>query len=293
MRCNKITLTFLNLILFSYLHSQTTAAFLKFPNNSRMLSLGGSHTGISDGINGITNNPASLNEANNELIFNRTQIMADISYNSFLAGFNTKTKRIGFILSYTDSGEIEGRDINRNRTTSFRSTDKLIGINYTLDIDRESAFGINIKYILLNIADEDSRTVTFDVGYQRNNIIRNLNIGAAVKNLGGRVRFYKNSEKLPLNISLGISYKLSGNVFVAIDMSRWIYEKKTDFSIGSEYMVMNNIYLRCGYSANDGYLKSLKYGIGLTAGKINISYALIPDNKVGNKQSLTLGAKFQ
>jgi hypothetical protein len=166
-------------------------------------------------------------------------------------------------------------------------------MNYELDIDRESALGINIKYILLNIADEDSRTVAFDVGYQRNNIIRNLNIGAAVKNLGGRVRFYKNSEKLPLNISLGISYKLSGNVFVAIDMSRWIYEKKTDFSIGSEYMFMNNIYLRCGYSANDGYLKSLKYGIGLTAGKKNISYALIPDNKVGNKQSLTLGAKFQ
>jgi hypothetical protein len=292
MRCNKIALFFLVLIMVSSLRSQTTGTFLKFSNNSRMLSLGGTHTSLNDGINGITNNPASLNEANNELIFNRTQIMADISYNSFLAGFNTKTKRIGFILSYTDSGEIEGRDINRNRTTSFRSTDKLIGINYTLDIDRESAFGINIKYVLLNIADEEAKTITFDAGYQRNNVIKNLNIGFAIKNLGGRIRFYDNSEKLPLNLNLGVSYRITGGFLIVGDISRWVYEKKTDFSIGSEYEFMNNIYLRCGYGGNDKYLKSFKYGIGMNTGRMSISYAFIPGDKIRDIQSLTLGAAF-
>ena len=290
---NKITLTFLNLILFSYLHSQTTAVFLKFPSNSKMLSLGGTQVATNDGISNIMSNPASLNiTTKGELIFNGLKVIDDITYNNLLAGFRTRTGRIGFVVSQTDSGKIEGRDINRNRTTTFRTTDRLIGMNYTLAIDRNSAFGVNIKYILLDIADESAGTIAFDAGYQQDNIINGLNIGAALRNLGGMIRFYKNNEKLPLNISIGLSYKIEHNVFVAMNITRWIYEMKTDFSIGSEYMFVKGIYLRCGYNTNDRGLKSLKYGIGLNLAGITLDYALIPFDMVGNIQSITLGVKF-
>jgi len=162
MRGYKITF----LIIFSFcmnLNSTTTATFLKFPNDARIISAGCVYDSRMNNFGAVLINPAiNLSYKQNQIRYTRSVLFDDISYNNFLYFKGLSNGTIGLIMSYNDNGVMEERDISGNKTGNFGSRNKLVGLNYSQSIGNNT-FGINLKYISLNIADEKADTFAFDL----------------------------------------------------------------------------------------------------------------------------------
>jgi hypothetical protein len=93
-----------------------------------------------------------------------------------------------------------------------------------------------------------------------------------------------------------------------VDVQQLVYERKTAVRFGSEYWMMGRVALRGGYLAQSqnssstrsdessashlGILNGFQMGIGLSLGRYQMDYALVPAGELGNTQRLSLTFSF-
>ena len=289
MRGYKITF----LIIFSFgmnLNSTTTAAFLKFPNDARVISAGCLYDSQMNEFGAVLINPAiNLSYNQNHIRYTRSVLFDDISYNNFLYFKGISNGTIGFIMNYNDNGIMEGRDISGNKISDFGSKNKLVGLNYSQSIGNNT-FGINLKYISLNIADEKADTFAFDLGY-KSYIGNKIGFGISVENIGRKVKFIDEKENLPSYIHFGLTYNISG-FLLSINTNKMIYTNEKSIIFSMEYPLFDSLYLRGGYNTLDFDNKSsFNMGLGIKLRNFNLDYGIISRNYT-KLQSMTLGVRF-
>jgi hypothetical protein len=158
--------------------------------------------------------------------------------------------------------------------------------------------GLNFKHLTSKICDESSTGWAFDFGLQYRVKSKGLNLGVSVQNIGPKMRFIKEYSPLPLTLRTGIAYSIGSNILFLFDVTRYLYDRRTVFSIGTEYVIFDSFFVRAGYNNNFSNCNDLikcvdfKSGFGIRLKNFNFDYALSPFGDISKVHILSIGARF-
>jgi len=145
-----------------------------------------------------------------------------------------------------------------------------IGLAFAKSFGTKFSAGVQLDYLNTHIAENygNASAVAAEIGllYQVN---RSLAIGTHIYNpTRAKIAAY-NDERAPTIFNLGLSYKFSGKVILAIESEKDIQFDPV-FRVGVEYRPVKTLYFRTGISTNP-VLNS--FGFGLEYHNFNLDFA--------------------
>ncbi|PSO44532.1 hypothetical protein BRC21_01240 [Candidatus Saccharibacteria bacterium SW_7_54_9] len=245
------------------------AVFLEIATGAREAALGSAATSVRGDASHVFWNPAGTVLADDETA------SATLSYSDWLAGLEYSTLGVGYNTGYgtvTIGVEACGiSDVTANRENGFEepAIQELVTDNETSDtynyldlaisgaysrtfLDRVSV-GATVKYVRESIDGVSASAVAFDFGTVYEVGVQGWQIGARINNLGTDVKFYNQSNPLPLSFSIGSSFypvnsdefrlMLSADAVKPQDSQQLIYG-------GTEVSFYDLLFLRGGYKFN-------------------------------------------
>ncbi len=248
---------FLNYNAYCYVGSE----FLLLDTSVRASSLGGAYTGTLSGIDGIHYNPASLGAINNlNISFENISFSDDMRFKYLALAKSIFKIPIAVSAGMVTTDDIPIYDINENYEKDIQYYDFFASASAAYKF-KYFYTGINIKYIYRRIEDYKASGIAFDIGvlkkfnipfpeFLKNNK-DNLGVGIALKNLGTKLKFNKESDSLPTEIVIGINTDIVKNKIFSsglfLDTGKIFND---DFSIktGIEIGYKNTVFLRAGKS---------------------------------------------
>lgn len=197
---------------FSQAGGQTSYDFLNLTEVARFSSLGGQNVSLNDSIepNTFLFNPALLHDSSShQLSFSNLPFYADIKKIGFTYVWNhTKTGTIGINFQSLNYGTITERTIDGTEIGTFSPNEYAITISKAHTIEPFS-LGANLKFVGSNFGSYSSSAVMMDIGGAFIHPKRDFVIGLVFKNFGFPLKSFSNERtRLPIDIQLGISYKL-------------------------------------------------------------------------------------
>ena len=285
------------LTVYSLCSGSTAAEFLMIGVGARPAGMGGAYTALTDDVNSIYWNPAGLgNMGGTEMTFMHNSWVIDTSYEFF--GFATPLDIeeyrcvLGFGMHYMDLGSMVGRRDQVSVPYVFSASDMAMSIGCGVKLNLDNSIGIALKYIEENI--ENTRAYAFAADLGWNYALRyNTRLAVAVQNLGTGMKYISQEVNLPLNISAGLGYRISGALSLGIDLKQEIYNNRTSLSAGTEYMVSNVLALRGGSLLSDKHDMGLTGGFGLKIRDSQLDYAITAVGDLGPGHKISLSLKFK
>lgn len=273
--------------------AQTGLQFLKVDVGARAAAMGGAFMMVGDDANAIFFNPAGIGrmQSNFDFIANRTEWIADISYNAIglVKNFGTMGN---FGLSFLTSsyGDIMGTRVS-NVTAGFIDTGNLefgayaIGLVYARSMTDKFTIGGQVKYasqslgsnLLSNGSTVDNKVsgLAYDFGTIFYPGFQSFRLGMSVRNFSEQFKYEQYGFQLPLTFSLNFAMDVldffmedhSNSLLIALDaLHPRDYTER--IHLGGEYSFMKNMLaVRAGYKFNYD-LESYSVGFGF---KRNIS----------------------
>ncbi|OGS43922.1 MAG: hypothetical protein A2539_03545 [Elusimicrobia bacterium RIFOXYD2_FULL_34_15] len=281
----------------------TGAQFLKVGMGARPLAMAGAFSAVSDDINSIYYNPASLTRSEKREV-SATYLKYFEDVNAGFLGYsgiiNTK-HYIGIGLTYLQANNIDKRDINEAELGEFGSTDIALFINYARkdlmqNLIKNLAVGSGLKLISQKIDDESAFTIALDLSayYPAND---KLSFSINIQNISYGVKFINDTDPLPLDIKIGSAYKVLKDLTFACDLDEYVIDKKLYASIGAEYWIKDIMALRSGYkfgydTESLGNIVGLGVGAGFRIWGLSLDYAFVPFGDLGDTHRISFGAKY-
>lgn len=310
----------------------TAAQFLKIGVGARASAMGESNVAAVNDASAIFWNPAGLAHVpENEVLLVRTGWIAGMTYD--FAGVVIPMASLGtFGLFYSgltmDDMEVRTEYAPQGTGELFNAASVALGLSYARKMTERFAFGLNAKYIREQIWHESASTGAIDVGITYLTSIRNLRLGMAISNYGGKMqmggkellRFIDidpnldgnnenvisslNTEKydIPLSFRIGLAWDPIKTDFSRVTM---VMDGVTpnDYSeylnVGMEYGFREMVFLRGGFRGigiNDsegGFTAGggIKYALPSGFG-LSIDYAYLDFGRLGNVQRYSLRIIF-
>jgi len=239
------------------LFSQNTYEFLRVDMSARAAALGGTFVSNHDDPNVIFYNPAGINLLSEDPIsFSFVKHLLDINLASL--SYSTEFEdigRFGGAVKYINYGTFTQADEFGTREGEFGAGEVAFILGYANSLDSNFNYGVDIKYIYSKIADRNSSGLGFDVGLNYFIPEDDFCIGFAAMNIGTQLSsYYEEKEKLPLDISIGVSKKLE---HLPLRLSLDFHKLNADredfidrfkaFSVGAEFTLSKVLRLRFGY----------------------------------------------
>ncbi|MCS7249447.1 MAG: PorV/PorQ family protein [candidate division WOR-3 bacterium] len=251
---------------------KTGANFLKLSIGARATAMGATYTAITDDCDAIFYNPSTtglFNSFDFSLMFlnlynkiNYSSLSTSLPINNFSLGIGVS------LLSFTDEkligpGKIVGK---------YSCNDILFLLNLSFNLYKKFALGTNLKYVASKYDNYYAYSLATDLGVIFK-IFDNLNLGASLLHLGTKRRFISYKEMLPLNLRIGISYKIFFTkkiiTTLASDLSTYI-DQLPSFGVGGEVLLKGirkekeHFALRIGYRTNEkiGTFSGFSLGFG-------------------------------
>ena len=273
------------------------AQFLKLGAGGRASALGNSYVAISDDSTGIYWNPAGINQVKNVSVCVSHNIMFESIYYDWVSGvkkFGFGTVGIG--VQYLSYGSIVETDDTGLELGNFKPNDIAISLSYGRIIS-DLLVGINAKYISSKLKDS-ATAFAGDIGCMYRFNEDKAALGLVVQNIGTKMKFEDEEEKLPMNIKLGGAYNIRKNWLAAVDINAPT-DDEISFGAGTEYIYnLNNeinISGRAGYSTalkDTGGLNGITGGLGVEYSSYALDYAFVPFGDLGDTHRISLGLKF-
>jgi hypothetical protein len=308
-----LVIIILNLIVifFSISYSSdkagtTTAVFLKMLPGARPSGMGGAFTGICDDINSIYWNQSGLSQI--------TTMELSGSYVKWIEGINSlvtefvyplKSVVLGFGLNYLSLGDIEIRDTNGQLADTNNSVyDSVVSIVISRKFSSKFSIGGAVKYITQKLGPFESNTIGLDFGLLY--IIREdkFSTGLSLLNNAASMKIDEISNPIPMTIKLGVGYKLSPDLLIALDIDN-TSDSDTHIHIGGEYKFKEMYKIRVGYNQIEG----LTFGFGINTilkgeefrmssgselgNELVIDYSVVSLGEFGLGHRISLGIKFK
>lgn len=296
----KITIIFLLIssITIGQSAGNTGMSFLKIGFGARHLAL--SDFGIvgSNEITSYNYNPALISKfENSQIIFTHNQWMQDLSSNMFGASFELFSLPFALTVNSTSIKDIEVRTMPGEVQSTFNANYMYIGLTTGFRVYENLAAGLTFRYVYENLFSDESSGILFDFGLHYLDIIKNLDLGFSLRNLGS-VDVLRNEEtQLPTDLRIGASYKISAKSIKTNFTLLGGYQKYTPVDashihLGGEAFYDEVVAVRLGYMT--GYeSKGLTTGLGLHWKGINFDYAYTPfDYNLGNSHTISLMYTF-
>lgn len=282
---------------------ESGAEFLRIDTDARAGAMSSAGAASSMGISAMNYNPAGLASMNKgELALSHSEWYMGSAHDYAGAGMALPGKqnlKLGVSFTRLSSGELEGRSAGRGRTGSYSAYDQAAALALAGKYGAYSVGG-SVKYIESSIAGVTGSGYAVDLGVKRG--LRSIPVafGLSVQNLGPGIKYISQSDKLPLAINAGIAFMPLSGFMLNFDAKRYVYDKYTAFSVGSEYVLfggpgtMSGLSLRGGLNGAPGQSAAGAFsaGAGIRLMNAELDYAMSPDGVIGGTQRITLKKKF-
>lgn len=277
--------------------------FLKIPVSAHSAALGGNNVSIiEDDITLAYTNPA--------LLSNISSISLNFDYLSYVAGTNKLSATFGKLHGERGAWVVGTQVLNygsMKETTSdfveigdFSASDIALQGGYSYLFNDRWSGGVVGKVLLSNYGVFSSTALAVDLGVNYYNEEKGFSIGLVAQNLGGQIdALYEKTEKLPLNLVLGLSKDLNNapiRLSVTLsDLTHWSDDYYVDgkkqnlskrlfshMSVGADVFLSSTTWLAIGYNfrranemeiIDDSHWAGLSLGGGLVIKKFNIGVA--------------------
>lgn len=298
--------------------AKTSADFLKIPVGAHGAGLGQAYTALTAGVDALNWNPAGL-AATPAFVTNPTVGMS-LTHQQHLVDTNLdhlglvlpsrpgRQTAIGFNIIRLSYGTQEQRTADRQKVGSFNAADLALGVVAARRMG-DVLIGGQVKLIQQKYAGASANGFALDLGLQAPGPIDRMTFGASVRNLGPEMKFIEESYRLPLTLSVGTAYRVTGPLSLLVDLHARPHQDQMNLSAGAEFAAARSVQLRAGYLArlaeavpnsqqdetergSFGGLYGLTAGLGLRFGQFAMDYAITPFGELGNAQTLTLASWF-
>ena len=248
-------------ILFAYfsVFAITTSPFhfLRTNISARAAGMAGCFVAIPNDVNAVFINPAAMSTVEDKN-FSATFLKHVLDINSGSVVYLLKDDNLGnFAASanYMSYGSFTRADAKGQTNGTFTAGDVALGITYSNELDSNLYYGGTFKLIYSNIKSASSFAFAVDAGmiYMMPDI--RTSVGVSVLHAGTQVTtFDSETEKLPLDVRLGISHRLRGLPLLVnfgfhhlADDTDNFFEKFANFSLAGEFYLGKYIRARLGY----------------------------------------------
>lgn len=274
------------IIIFSISTSAQTASksglsFLKLGSGARNIAM--SDLGVVGG-NDLTNpyyNPSLIiNNHHSQFSFSHNSLFADLSSEMFNASFSLFGLPFAVGVNTTTVSDIEIRTRPGEAESTFNAHYFSTGISTAYSFWENINTGITIKYIYENLFTDEANGIGIDLGVNYTGIMKNLVLGASLRNIGSMNQLRNETTKLPVDFRAGASYKfildgykLSFNTIAGFQ--KYLDDDGAHLHFGGEVVYDHSFSLRIGYiSGHDS--KNISTGFGILWNSLNIDYAYVP-----------------
>jgi len=282
---------------------ESGAEFLRIDTDARAGAMSSAGAASAMGISAISYNPAGLASIKHgEAALSHSAWFLGSAHDFAGAGFTLPGSagwKMGLSFARLSSGEMEGRTASRSRTGGYSAYDQAA----TLGIAKQHGlynFGGAVKYIESSIAGVKGTGYAVDMGLQRGLQGLPISVGVAVQNLGPGIKYLSQRDQLPLSVSAGIMYMPVAGFMLNFDARRYVYDKYTAYSVGTEYALfggpgtMSGLSLRGGVNGGAGQSAAGAFsaGAGIRLMNADLDYAMSPEGSLGSAQRITLKKRF-
>jgi len=306
-----IVLSAVCLILFSVNNAkadikklaQTGLQFLRVDVGARPAAMGGSYTMVGNDASSQFYNPAGIanrGHSDFEFFVNRTQWIADISYNAAalvkslnnwgVIGVNAifcdyGNDIIGTQVASTEKGFVETGNVDLGAYA--------IGLTYARRLTDKFIIGGNVKYALEHLGEsmleQNGATLqnkvsglAYDFGTIFYPGFKSFRLGMSIRNFSSQFKYQEEAFQLPLTFKIGFAMDVmdfigehNNPLTLSIDaIHPRSYTER--INVGAEYILMNVLALRAGYRYNydeEGFTGGLGFMHEIAGFNINIGYA--------------------
>lgn len=277
--------------------------FLKIGVGARSAALGGAYTAVTGDVESAAWNPAGL--------WGIQERSAAASYTSYLvdteAGFlsiaSPGQKRVwGASLNYVSYGTLQKTDEDGGDLGTFGAVDLAAYITVAQPVmGGRLAIGASLKAIYSSIDDYSSDAYVVDLGITSRGPIQGMTLGASLANVGtvrsGYTDGYKDS--LPVMIRVGMTHSPAhapAPMLLLADLS-WPNDSDLYASFGAEIQVSERLYVRPGYSLQQGGVEGdealgLTGGAGIVLRRYRLDYAFNSYPALGDVHRISLTGRI-
>lgn len=269
-------------------------SYLKIGVGPRALSLGEAYVSLCQDATSLYWNPAGLSLMKvGELMLSSNDLSLNSRQDLVLMAFPMRKKfGLGFYGNYYSIGDIERRsgpvDVAEGKV---EAKNILLGAGLGVKLRSDLSLGISGKYINETLDKDKAKSFGVDLGMMGK--VSFLEYGVSLQNLGGKMGFVNKSYELPLMARAGISLNiLKDRLTLALGVRKVINNKENDkvnINYGVEFSPLGFMVFRVGYKQSFPQ-NLLKYGlgIGLKISPINLDYAYLPFEDIGDTHRLAL-----
>jgi len=320
-----------SLTMFPQVGGESIYNFLNITGSAKQAALGGNVLTLLNDVNQPTWNPSTISkELDGKFGINYLNYLGDINYVSAAYAF-VPNRHIGAFqvgVNYMNYGTFIGADEEGFETVNFKAYDLVISVGYTYNFLKSDFFiGANLKIINSVIENYSSFGIGADFAVLYYNESNPFAVTLVVRNVGYQIAVYELvRENLPLQISVGASYKLE-NVpikwhFTMDNLQKWniavsnpsnstsdfdgnitdedinVFDNAIrHFTIGAELFSENVFNIRLGYNFRRGSELALNdtrtfagfsTGFGLNFNKFSFNYAFTKYHPVSNTSTFSL-----
>ncbi|MDP2865372.1 MAG: hypothetical protein Q8O90_03930 [Elusimicrobiota bacterium] len=255
------------------------------------------------GISAINYNPAGIAAiSKGEAALSHSALYLGTVHDFVGAGFampGSAGWKMGLSFARLSSGGMEGRTASRSRSGGYSAYDQAASLALARQYGRYSVGGA-VKYIESSIAGVKGTGYAVDMGVKRGLRGIPVSVGVAVQNLGTGIKYISQRDQLPLSVSAGIMFMPVQGFMLNFDARRYVYDKYTTYSLGTEYALyggpgtMTGLSLRGGINGGAGQSAAGTFsaGAGVKLMNADLDYAMSPEGSLGSTQRITLKKKF-
>jgi hypothetical protein len=269
---------------------------LRLGPNPRISGFSEAFCGLADDENALYYNPAGLSNINSGSInLNHTEWFEDIRIENFTFGYKiSKQFGIGTGFTYMWVPAIMGRDNLGQATGSINVSSSIMNLGISYRPISELSAGVGIKYFRDKLSNYIASGVGFDAGLFFTPSIPGLSVGFSVQNLGARVGYIRENQKIPLTFRGGVAYKLfTSNLLFTMDVVKSI---DTDLNLffGGEYTFNNQFSLSIGNKFTKTDIIKPSFGAGFhVKDQYHIYYTFIIPSELGGIHQLGFSFNFK
>lgn len=277
--------------------------FLRTDFSPRIAAMGGSSLTLRGDIGSVFVNPAGAAFISTEqFTSNYANYLLDI--NGGQVGYARPMPGIGILnasILYMDYGKFDETNEYAVLTgQTFSAGDLALSLGIAGNLDKDFAYGVNLKYIYSSIQDFNASAVGLDFGLiYAAPFEENLYFAVTLLNVGTNFKYYDSvKEPLPLSIGLGFSKKLAhlpleinGSLRDLNIESDKIWDRLKRFSLGGEFSVSEMLRLRLGYNhdlrnnlqvTTDNKFSGVSAGLGIYWKNYRFDYSYSNFSFLGN-----------
>jgi len=272
------------------------ASFLDIPVGGRPAALAGAYSALAEDAYAPVWNAAGLGSLPSAQVSAMHAVYAEVGGYEFASFVHPLGAHDGLGASarYFHAGSEAALDLAGNHAGTVSSHFGAYSLAYGHAFNEHLSLGAAGTLIDARLADASARAVAGDAGalYRVNDRIK---VAVVAANLGGRLRYLEQADRLPESYRLGVLYAphpaVSLAAEAAYDRSRTASER-----FGAEWRPVAALAVRAGYrtetARRSSALAGLTTGVGLTAWGQRFDYAWLPQGDLGQTQYFSVVLAF-